>query len=88
MSTIYLVPAPLGPDWLEYTLPVGALATVRSLRHFAVENLRTARRYLAELGMPVPIAELTLELFDRESTPADAHSYVSYSCRQCPNMGS
>jgi len=51
---------------------VGALATVRSLRHFAVENLRTARRYLAELGMPVPIAELTLELFDRESTPADA----------------
>ena len=72
MSTIYLVPAPLGPDWLEYTLPVGALATVRSLRHFAVENLRTARRYLAELGMPVPIAELTLELFDRESTPADA----------------
>ena len=72
MSTIYLVPAPLGPGWLEYTLPAGALATVRGLRHFAVENLRTARRYLAELGMPVPIAELTLELFDRESTPADA----------------
>ena len=72
MSTIYLIPAPLGPDWLESTLPAGVLATVRSLRHFAVENLRTARRYLAELGMPVPIAELILERFDRESTPADA----------------
>jgi 16S rRNA (cytidine1402-2'-O)-methyltransferase len=57
---LFLVPAWLSEDTPpEHTVPASALAAIRSLEHFVVENTRSARRYLAACGHPKPIRELS-----------------------------
>jgi 16S rRNA (cytidine1402-2'-O)-methyltransferase len=49
---LYAIPTPLGAAAAD-ALPPAALDTVRTLRDFAVENAKSARAFLGELGMPV-----------------------------------
>ena len=67
---LYLVPAWLSEDTPpEDTVPAGALARIRALDYFVVENAKSARRYLAACGHPRPIRELTFAELN-EHTPA------------------
>jgi 16S rRNA (cytidine1402-2'-O)-methyltransferase len=58
-AALYLIPAPLGGPAAD-VLPAGTAEAVRSLRDFAVENAKSARAYLAALGMPCAIRELSI----------------------------
>lgn len=49
-SKLYLVPSPLGNCLPETVIPVAVFQRISSVRHFAVENERSARRYLSALG--------------------------------------
>ena len=49
---LYAIPTPLGGAPLD-ALPAPALATIRGLRDFAVENAKSARAFLGALGMTV-----------------------------------
>jgi 16S rRNA (cytidine1402-2'-O)-methyltransferase len=49
---LYAIPTPLGGSAAD-ALPPAALATVRALKDFAVENAKSARAFLGEIGMPV-----------------------------------
>lgn len=49
---LYAIPTPLGGEPQD-ALPAPALATIRSLKDFAVENAKSARAFLGALGMPV-----------------------------------
>jgi 16S rRNA (cytidine1402-2'-O)-methyltransferase len=49
---LYAIPTPLGGAAAEALTPA-AIATVRALKDFAVENAKSARAFLGELGMPV-----------------------------------
>ena len=60
-GTLYAVPSPLGGRAAD-ALPAPALATVRTLRVFAVESAKAARAFLAEVGMPCPIQELQISV--------------------------
>ena len=62
---LYAIPTPLGGS-VAAALPAPALVIVRSLRDFVVENARTARAFLKEVGMPCPIQELDLSILDAE----------------------
>ena len=66
---LYLVPAPLGGAVAD-ALPAAAAETVRSLRDFAVENAKTARAFLGELGMPCPLRELNIQLITEDAAAA------------------
>ncbi len=66
MAALYLVPAPLGgtaPD----ALPAAAIATVRKLRDFVAENPKSARAFLAALGMPCALRELGIARLDEHT---------------------
>ena len=63
MSTLYAIPTPLGGAASD-ALPTSALETIRSLRHFAVENEKSARAFLKSVGMPCPIQDLDIFLVD------------------------
>lgn len=63
---LYAIPAPLGAP-AQQSLPAPALQAVRSLRDFAVENAKSARAFLGELGMPV--RELSIVELERASDP-------------------
>ena len=52
MTTLYAIPAPLGASPAE-SLPAPAIATIRGLKDFVVENAKSARAFLGALGMPV-----------------------------------
>jgi len=60
---LYAIPTPLGGEPQD-ALPAPALATIRSVKDFAVENAKSARAFLGALGMPV--RELSLvEIADK-----------------------
>src|SRR5574344_2160393 len=65
---LYLVPAFLGATTAEQVIPAGTLEIVRTLRHFVVENVRTARRMLSKMNMPVGIDELTFVELDKHNS--------------------
>ncbi len=58
MSTLYAIPTPLGGEPQEVLSP-STIQTIRGLRHFVVENAKSARAFLGALGMPV--RELIIE---------------------------
>ena len=60
-GTLYLIPVPLGPSAPQDSLHPGVLATLRPLRHFVVEQAKTARAFLKAAGTDLPLQELELE---------------------------
>jgi len=61
---LYAIPAPLGGSALE-ALPAPTLDKIRTLKDFAVENAKSARAFLSQLGMPV--RELSIRAIDEEN---------------------
>jgi len=62
---LYAIPAPLGGAAVA-ALPVTAMDRVRSLRIFVVENARTARAFLKDVGMPCAIQELDISVLEQD----------------------
>ncbi len=73
MSTgnLYLIPVPLGPTSPASALTPDVLASIKPLRHFVVEQAKTARTFLKAVGTDLPLQELKLEELN-EHTRADA----------------
>lgn len=59
MPTLYLLPVTLSDTDPERVLPAHNLHIIRSLRHFIVEDLRTARRFLKRCDQSINIDDLT-----------------------------
>ena len=64
-GVLYAIPAPLGAAAAD-ALPASALETVRTLRHFVVENAKTARAFLKEIAMPCAIQELDISVLEAD----------------------
>lgn len=65
LGKLYLIPVLLGSTIAEQVIPQGTIETVRKIRFFVVENIRTARRMLSKINMPCPIEELTFMELDK-----------------------
>jgi 16S rRNA (cytidine1402-2'-O)-methyltransferase len=63
LSTLYAIPTPLGGSPAD-SLSESSLKTIRALKDFAVENAKSARAFLGELGMPV--RELNIEVLGED----------------------
>jgi 16S rRNA (cytidine1402-2'-O)-methyltransferase len=63
---LYCIPTPLGGAPRE-ALPGPAIATIRSLGDFVVENAKSARAFLGALDMPV--RELSIKVIGEERDP-------------------
>ena len=66
---LYAVPTPLGGT-AAAALPAPALATLRTLREFVVENAKTARAFLKEVDMPCPLQELNIVTITSDVSPS------------------
>jgi 16S rRNA (cytidine1402-2'-O)-methyltransferase len=60
-GTLYAIPTPLGGNAAD-ALPKPALGVVRNLTCFVVENAKSARAFLSDVGMPVPIQDLQISV--------------------------
>jgi 16S rRNA (cytidine1402-2'-O)-methyltransferase len=85
---LYAIPTPLGGAVAD-ALPAPALATVRTLRHFVVENAKSARAFLKEAGNDPKVMQIH-ELNDKSNLqdlllPLNAgHSIGLLSEAGCP----
>ena len=66
MSTLYLLPTPLGDDEKVWLLPHD-LEKIRHIQHFVVEAEKTARRHLKLLNLDTPLQQLHLSRLDEHS---------------------
>jgi len=62
---LYAIPTPLGGSAAD-ALPASALNTVRTLRCFVVENAKSARAFLKEVGMPCALQELEISVLEAD----------------------
>lgn len=68
-GSLYLLPVPLGPALPEAVLPREAIEITRRIKHFVVENAKTARAVLKTLGHPTPLREIVMAELN-EHTPS------------------
>jgi 16S rRNA (cytidine1402-2'-O)-methyltransferase len=85
---LYAIPTPLGGTAAD-ALPASALKTVKTLRHFAVENAKSARAFLKEIGMPCPIQDLDIAVLETDVSQhikrlREKHSIGLLSEAGCP----
>ncbi|MDR0660050.1 MAG: SAM-dependent methyltransferase [Prevotellaceae bacterium] len=74
--TLYLIPTTLGEINLNCCIPHHVIEITRSLTYFIVEDVRTARRYLSKLRMPLPINELNFYELNEHTKAEDLQSLL------------
>ncbi|MBS1199022.1 MAG: SAM-dependent methyltransferase [Proteobacteria bacterium] len=68
-GTLYLIPVPLGPTSPSSCLTPEVLSRIRRLRHFVVEQAKTARAFLKATGTDTPLQELQLTELNEHTRP-------------------
>ncbi len=76
-GVLYLIPSPIGENDPAEVIPESSLKTVRTLSYFAVEELRTVRRYLSKCGLKGMIEELHLYELNEHTSPETIQGYLS-----------
>jgi len=68
---IYIIPTTLGDVCIDNSIPQRTIDVTRDIRHFIVEDIRTARRYLSKLKLSVKIDELTFLELNEHTKPEE-----------------
>ena len=75
---LLLVPAWLSEDAApEAVIPAPALARIRALDAFVVENAKSARRFLAACGHPKPMREIAMSELNEHTVAADVPALLA-----------
>ena len=77
MATLYLIPVPLGEVSHQTCLPEYNRTIVQNTKHFIVENIRSARRFLKSADKAINIDELSFYELNKHTSPDDIHKYLS-----------
>ncbi|MDE6323732.1 MAG: SAM-dependent methyltransferase [Paramuribaculum sp.] len=70
-ATLYLLPVPLSDVAPASVMPEHNIDIARSVKHFIVENVRSARRFLKRCDPSIDISELSFVVLDEHTDPAD-----------------
>lgn len=74
--TLYLIPVPLAEVQHSTCLPEYNREIVAKLRHFIVENVRSARRFIKAVNREIDIDSLTLVELNKHTSPEAIASYL------------
>ena len=75
-TALYLIPVNISDAPLSDTLPAGNMEIIKQLRHFIVENVRTARRFLKRCDPGFDIGATTFYELNRHTDPAEVSAYL------------
>ena len=70
-GTLYLIPNTLGGESIEDIIPQTVQEDSKSLRHFMVENLKSARRLLRKMDRQFPLDDSLFIEMNKRSTEQD-----------------
>lgn len=74
--TLYLLPVPIGTTTPAEVMPPRNIEVARTVRHFIVENLRSARRFLKACDRSIDIDSLTMSVLDEHTPESDVASML------------
>jgi len=75
-ATLYLIPTTLGECDLNAVLPEKNNIITNKLRHFIVEDVRTARRFLRKVDRQFPIDDCSFFELNQHTTPEEISKYL------------
>lgn len=75
-GTIYLLPTTLGGESTQDIIPEDVKNITIGLRHFIVEDLKSARRYLRKLDRSFPIDECTFHILTKKTELPEVRYYL------------
>ena len=76
MAALYLIPNTLGDSEIRNVLPGYNQDLIRSIKHFIVEDVRTARRFLKKVDKQIDIDSLTFYTLNQHTAPEAIHGYL------------
>jgi 16S rRNA (cytidine1402-2'-O)-methyltransferase len=76
-TALYLIPVELSDVGLDQVLPSGNIKIVSHIKHFIVENVRSARRFLKRCDRDIDIDSLTFAELNRHTHPEDIAPMLS-----------
>jgi len=76
-GTIYLIPTTLGECDLSSILPEKNNIITRKIRHFIVEDVRTARRFLRKVDREFPIDDCTFFILNQHTTAEEITTFLA-----------
>lgn len=74
---LFLLPVPLSDAMPHEVLPPRGIEVARSIKHFIVENVRSARRFLKKCDRSIDIDSLTFSVLDEHTDPADVAAMLA-----------
>lgn len=77
MSALYLIPVTLGDVEHRRVLPEYNRDVILSIRHFIVENVRTARRFLKKTEPSIVIDDLVFSELNKHTSPEEVTGYLA-----------
>lgn len=75
-ASLYLFPVALGDTPLCNVLPAQNIAIIPTIKHFIVENIRSARRFLKACDRTIDIDQLTFYTLNEHTNPAEIPSML------------
>ncbi|MDR0961673.1 MAG: SAM-dependent methyltransferase [Mediterranea sp.] len=76
-TALYLIPVTLGDTAIEHVLPAHNQAIIRSIRHFIVEDVRSARRFLKKTDREIDIDALSFYPLNKHTQPEELAGYLA-----------
>ena len=73
---LYLLPVTLGDTPIETVLPPYNEEIILGIRHFIVEDVRSARRFLKKVDKGIDIDALTFYTLNKHTSPEDISGYL------------
>lgn len=74
---LYLIPSTMSNGPVAGAIPPYNIAVMRAIRHFVVENVRTARRFLKRCDPSISIDGLTFVTLDEHTPPEDVPAMLA-----------
>lgn len=84
--SLYLIPVTLGDNNLERVLPAYNKEVILGIKHFVVENIRSARRFLKQVDHGINIDELKFYELNKHTDSTQIGNYL-YPLSQGESVG-
>jgi 16S rRNA (cytidine1402-2'-O)-methyltransferase len=68
---LYLLPTTLGSEGWQHVIPEEVVQIARGLRFFAVEDIKSARRFLRKMDRTFPIDDSTFFILNKKTPPEE-----------------
>ncbi len=76
-TALYLLPVTLGNSPIDKVLPAYNREIIRGIKHFIVENVRSARRFLKQVDPEINIDELQFFPLNKHVSPDEVSGYLA-----------